>query len=96
MLYCLETKSKMNLPSILFKYLREMIRDTRNGATKPRKWIPLGRIISDVLVESQLVKALENVQLSEDLKAELGNPFNGKTLKNMQMISETVEPKEIT
>lgn len=53
MLYYLPKGTKMNLPSILFKYLREVVKETRNGGCKQRKWIPLGRLISDILIESK-------------------------------------------
>lgn len=58
MLYYLPTRTKINLPSILFKYLTEMVKNTRDGSLKLRKWIPLGRLISDTLFESKLFQTL--------------------------------------
>ena len=50
-LYYLHKGLKLNLPSLLFKYLRDSIRDTRNNM-KRRDYIPMGRLILDVLIES--------------------------------------------
>lgn len=47
--YYLSTRSKMNLPSILFKYMTEMVKETKNGSSKLRKRIPLGKLIFDIL-----------------------------------------------
>lgn len=63
---------KMNLPSILFKYLREMVKETRNSSRKHRKWIPLDILISDILVERKLVEKLEEMNLHEDLYTKVG------------------------
>ena len=65
----------MNLPLILFKYLREMVKETRDGTSKPRKWIPLGRLISDVLFESKLVQTLIDIGLKNKLILTLGKPL---------------------
>lgn len=46
-MYCLHKGLKLNLPSLLFKYLRYLVRDTRNNM-KPINYIPLGRLIYDV------------------------------------------------
>lgn len=95
MLYYLEKGIKMNSPSILFKYLREMIKDTRDGVLRPRKWIPLGRIILDVMVESQLVKEFTNLNMSEKLYTEVGKLLNGRTLENMELVAEPIEIEDL-
>lgn len=56
-LYFLHKGLKLNLPALLFKYLRDSVRDTRNNM-KPKTYIPLGRLISDVLIESGLIDHL--------------------------------------
>lgn len=58
MLYYLTIGDKMNFPSILFKYHRDMFKETRSGYSKMRTWIPMGRLISDILFESKLVQKL--------------------------------------
>lgn len=63
-LYCLHKGMKLNLLVLLFKYLRDSVRDTRNHM-KPRNYIPLGRLISDVLIESGLVDHLISYNLME-------------------------------
>lgn len=95
MLYYLETRTKMNLPSTLFIYLWEMIREIIYGDSKTRKWIPFRILISGVLVESQLVNDLVYLGLIKDLQTDVGNFFNCKTWKNMLMIIVFVDSKEI-
>lgn len=68
----------MNLPSILFRYLREMVKESRDGTPKPIKWIPLGRLISDILFESKLVQTLIEVGLTKEVEFDIGNTFNGR------------------
>lgn len=58
MLYYMSNGDKMNLPAILFKYLRVMVKEIINGSNKMRNWIPVGRLISNILFEIQLVKKL--------------------------------------
>lgn len=60
MSYYISTSQKINLPSILFKYMREMVRETRDGRNKMRNLIPLGRLISNVLIERNLVGTLRS------------------------------------
>ena len=42
-LYCLHKGLKLNLLYLIFKYLRDFVRDTRNNM-KPENYIPLGRL----------------------------------------------------
>lgn len=51
----------MNLPLVLFKYLMETLKEMRDTCQKSRKWIPLGRLISDILVKSKLVEELKKM-----------------------------------
>lgn len=81
-LYCLHKGLKLNLPSLLFKYLRDSVRDTRNNM-KPRKYIPLGRLISDVLIESGLVDHLISLNMMEDVTVDVGKPLNRRNLKSI-------------
>lgn len=61
MIFCLEKGVKLGLPSILFKFLRDSIRESiTSGSSKKtkRKFIPNGRLIFDILVENGLVDDL--------------------------------------
>lgn len=69
-LYYLHKGLKLNLPALLFKYLRDSVRDTKNHM-KPRNYTPLGRLISDVLIEIKLVD-----HLMEDVTVDIGKPLN--------------------
>lgn len=95
MMYYLSTRINMNLPSILFKYLREMVKQTINGSPKLRKWIPLGRLISDILFESKFVQALMGVGMTKEVKFEIGKKFNGRNMKNIFLITTVAYPSEI-
>lgn len=94
MLFYIYSGSKMNLPSILFKYLREIIKKTRNGTPKPRKWISLGRLISYVLFESKLVLTLIDVGLTKEVDIDIRKTFKGKNLKNISLITDVPDPSE--
>ena len=91
-MYYLDKGIKINFPSILFKYLREMVKETRSLVNKPRKWIPLGMLIFDILVESRLVAKLEEMNFRVDLYTNMGKSLNGRNLKNMLMITDVVNP----
>lgn len=94
MLYYLSSGDKMNFPSILFKYLREMIKEIRNGSNKIRNWIPLGRLISDILFESKLVHKLIETSMIKEVNLGIRKNFKGHNLKNMFFISSVVNPLE--
>lgn len=63
----------MNLSSILFKYPREIIKEPRNGGSKMRDWIPMDRLISDILFESKLVKRLIDAGMTNEVDLLLGS-----------------------
>lgn len=84
----------MNLPSILFKYLRELVGETRDGSPKPRKWIPLGILIFDILFESKLVQTMMEVGLTKEVEIDVGMTFDGRNLKNMSLITAVINPSE--
>lgn len=95
MMYYLEKWIKMNLPSILLKYLKELIKETRDGVIKLRKWIPKGGFISNILVERQLVKELTDLNVTTELYTKVRKPFNGITLKHMQLVAEPVGTSDL-
>lgn len=88
-LYYLYKGLKLNLPALLFKYLRDSLRDTRNHM-KPRNYIPLRRIISDVLIESGLVDHLISHNLMEDVTIDTDKPLNSRNLKSMGIIERVL------
>ena len=63
-----------------------MVKETRNDGCNKRKWIPLGRLTSDILVESKVVDKLEEMEFRDNLYTNVGKFFNGKNIKNMIMI----------
>src|ERR1044072_5116770 len=62
-LYHLQNNDKLCLPAILFLHLKESIQESRTSANKDKeiiKYIPFGRLISDILVENGLIKYLRD------------------------------------
>lgn len=85
----------MNLSSVLFKYLRELVIETRNDSLKPRKWIPLGRLIFYIMFESKLIQTLMEVSLSKELEFDIGKDFNGRNLKNISLLKIVIIPSKL-
>ncbi|XP_050916493.1 uncharacterized protein LOC127131621 [Lathyrus oleraceus] len=86
-MYCTHKALKLCLPALLFKYLRDSVKDTRNNM-KTRNYIPLGRLISDVLIGSGLVEHLIQLRLMEDVMIDTGRPPNARNLKSMGIINQ--------
>ncbi|XP_050889703.1 eukaryotic translation initiation factor 4 gamma-like [Lathyrus oleraceus] len=55
---------------------------------KPKTYIPLGRLISDVLIESGLVDHLIHHNVMEDVTVDIGRPMNAHNLKSMGVIEQ--------
>ena len=90
MLYCLKKHKKLCLP-------KESINKSRTTADESKKvlhYIPFGRLISDILVESGLVDALRDAQCTEDLVASAGDVLDAKNLKKMGVVASVVIPPE--
>ncbi|XP_058726196.1 uncharacterized protein LOC131597520 [Vicia villosa] len=83
---------KLFLPYILFNYLRNSITKIRkyiNSTKKMPTYIPFGRLLFDIFVESSLIDYLtKEVKFTEDLESNIGESFNAKTLKSMRMMKE--------
>src|ERR1044072_379564 len=86
MLYCLLKHKKLCLPFIMFQYLKDCISKSRTTADEGKKilhYIPFGRLLSDILVESGLVYALRAAQFTEDLVVSTGDVLYARNLKKM-------------
>lgn len=66
MLYYLSSRDKMDLCSVLFKYMRDMVKDTIDGSPKLRKWIHMGRLISYMPFERKLIQVLMEANLTKN------------------------------
>lgn len=78
MLFLLENGVKLGLPSLLFKLIRDSIRESRIGGSSRKarsKFIHNGRLISDILVESGVVDDLLVSGLTEELVKDDGKVF---------------------
>src|ERR1044072_8578145 len=96
-LYCLDRKKKVSLPFIIFHYLKEILFKSRTTGgrevKKPPMYIPFGRLISDILVESKLVEDLINVGWTKDLTETTGDVLDARHIKNIKAIPNvTVDP----
>lgn len=65
LLYCISSRIGINLPSIIFKYMRKLVKNTRDNDAKIKKLIHMGGLISGVLIESKLVETLQNLDLTK-------------------------------
>ncbi|KAI5419977.1 hypothetical protein KIW84_043955 [Lathyrus oleraceus] len=79
---------KVNFLSLLFQYLGDIVKEPRDGSKKKRNWIPLRRLISDILMESKLIDSLTGAQKTKELISQVGKVFNSRSLKNMGIIYE--------
>lgn len=52
--------------------MREMVNETRNEFPKIRKWIPKGKLISDILFESKLVQKLMEAGMTKKVEFKIG------------------------
>jgi hypothetical protein len=97
MLYCLVKSKKLCLPFIIFQYLKESISRSRTTSGENKKiirYIPFGRLLSDILVESGLVDALRDAHCTEDLVASTGEVLDAKNMKKMGVVTSVIIPPE--
>ena len=97
MLYCLKKNKKLCLPFIIFQYLKKSITNTRTTATGESKniprYIPFGRILSDILIENGLVNDIREAQCTEELAESTGEVLDARNLKKMGALEEiSVDP----
>lgn len=82
----------VNLPALLFQHLRDNVKETKEGRKKIRNWIPLERLILDILMESKTIDSLIEDQITKGLEPLVGKVLNAKCIKNMIIISELISP----
>ncbi|XP_057444201.1 uncharacterized protein LOC130736384 [Lotus japonicus] len=93
MLYYLDIKFKLCLPYFLFQYLKDAIKKSRTTTTSDKasiKYIPFGRMLSDIFIENGLVKFQKNSNCLDDLTVATGEAINVKTLSNMKLIEKII------
>ena len=99
MLYYLKKHKKLSLLFIIFEYLKELINKSMisAGNKKVLKYIPLGRLLSDVLVERGTVDALRDAQCTENLTTsveDILDVLTGENLKSMGDVKEVIVDPE--
>jgi len=80
-------KEKANVPKYIFKH---MIKTLRGSQLSNRTWIPYGRLISEILHQGGILKALSDTQVFTDkhLGTVTGKVINGSTLRHMKLIKK--------
>lgn len=68
------------------------MKDTRDGSRKTKSYIPMGRLISDILMEIQLIESLTDNQLSKGMQHLTDRILNTKGLKDMGITTEVISP----
>ncbi|KAI5447293.1 hypothetical protein KIW84_014953 [Lathyrus oleraceus] len=61
-LHFVAANKKVDLLGLLFWFLRDTVKESRNGSRKMNSWIPYGRLISDILMESKLIDSLADAE----------------------------------
>ena len=84
-LYYFIKKEKANVPKYIFKH---MIKTLRESQLSNRTWIPYGRLISEILHQEGILRALSDTKVFTDkhLGKVTGKVINGNTLKHMKLI----------
>ncbi|XP_057441562.1 uncharacterized protein LOC130733416 [Lotus japonicus] len=94
MLYFIKNEKKICLPYFLFSYLKDCIRRSRTTAAATKstiKYIPFGRLLFDIFIESKLIKALTTAGCTEDLSTISRDAFSPSTMKKMGLITGKVK-----
>ena len=86
------SKEKENVPKYIFKHMMKELKESQDNN---RCWVPYGRLISEILHQGGILKALNNVNFftDEQLGTETGKIINGRTLRNMNLIGKEIYTK---
>jgi hypothetical protein len=78
-------KEKANVPNYIF---RHMMKELRESQQTRRCWVPCERLISEILHQGGILRALSKVSVVTDtqLGTITGKVISGKTLRNMSLI----------
>jgi len=79
-------------PKNIFKHV---IKTLRGSQTIKRTWIPYDRLISEILHQGGILKAMSDTKVFTDqqLGTVTGKIINGSTLRNMDLIKKDVYKK---
>lgn len=95
MMFFLKNGLKLTLPSISFNFLRDSIRESITYSSSKKiksRFIPNGRLISDILVKNGLMDDLLISGLIDEWVKDAGKILWGKNIKSMGLISKVVRP----
>src|SRR4051812_1410033 len=95
-LYCIATQKKVDAIYIIFNHMWKAVKDSRNAFRKENAGttIPFGRIITNLLVHSKIVKSLESEGIIKDLDVTTGACLNAFSLKKMKIIDTFLKVPE--
>lgn len=68
--------------------MKETRETTKTKNLKIRDWIPMGRLISDILTENGLAAHLTDAGQIDELKAIVGKSLDGKSLQRMKVVEK--------
>src|SRR4051812_6747391 len=90
-LFCIGRKIEINISHILFENLKTSIFESREDERAkyphiPRKTIPFGRMISDILIESKVLDSIRKLNAPHFLGVVQGPIFNGVDLFRLELI----------
>ncbi|XP_058758267.1 uncharacterized protein LOC131631491, partial [Vicia villosa] len=99
-LFCIGKGIKVSLSSILFQHLKTNVEESRDAECKKfpefkKNTIPLARMISDILVESDLMNALRDVDTPKFFTVLQGHVLNALDLKRILLIPEVTSTPRI-
>jgi hypothetical protein len=80
-------KTRVNVPKYIFRHMMKELKESQDHG---RVWVPYGRVISEILHQGGILRAISEVQIYNDthLGTVTGKVISGKTLKNMNLIDK--------
>src|SRR3954465_7603110 len=92
-LFCIGRRIELNISNILFQNLKMSIVESRDEERAkcphlPRDTIPFARMISDILIESELMDSLRTTGTSQFFRVIHGPVINGVDLLRLDLIRE--------
>src|SRR3954463_11139698 len=92
-LFCIGRRMELNISHILFQNLKTSLVESRDEERAkcphlPRNIIPFARMISDILIESDLLDSIRTTGASQFLGVVQGHVFNGVDLFRLDLLKE--------
>ena len=81
------TLEKANVPKYIFNHMMWALKESQDNK---RRWIPYGRLMSEIFHQGGILKALKQSKIITDaqLGTVTGKVINGRTLRKMHLIKK--------